>query len=113
VTATHTGTNGIYPAWGFDNISTALEAGCVMHDIGCLPALYPRPAAGHYGIVHSGYYGTGLQYCPPLGFVDGRDTTMDGSQFGFIELLWRIYVSCTGPTAGEPSTWSNIKSIYR
>ncbi len=54
VTAPHTGTVGIYPAWGFDNISTHIEAGCMMHDIGCLPALYLRPAASHYGTIHSG-----------------------------------------------------------
>jgi hypothetical protein len=113
VTATHTGTNGIYPAWGFDNISTNLEMGCVMHDIGCLPALYPRPAVSHYGTFHSGYYGTDFAYCPPLGLFDGRDTTRDGSQFGVIELLWTIYLGCDGPTATEPSTWGDIKSLYR
>jgi hypothetical protein len=36
ITATHTGSEGTYPAWGLDNISTPLEAGCVMHDIGCI-----------------------------------------------------------------------------
>lgn len=113
VTATHTGTDGNYPAWGFDNISTHIEMGCVMHDIGCLPALYPRPAASHYGTVHSGYYGTNLAYCPPFGLLDGRDTTPDGSQYGFIELLWTLYLSCSGPSATKLSTWGSIKSIYR
>ena len=112
VTATHTGSFGCYPAWGFDNISTNLEMGCVMHDIGCLPALYPRPAASHYGAVHSGYYGTNFAYCPPLWFIDGRDTTLDGSQFGYIELLWTLYLSCSGPSATESSTWGDIKSMY-
>jgi len=113
VTATHTGTDGFYPCWGFDNISTHLEAGCVMHDISCLPALYPRPMASHYGVIHSGYFGTGLQYCPPFPIMDGRDTTRDGSQYGFIELLWTIYLGCSGPSAAEASTWGSIKSIYR
>jgi hypothetical protein len=113
VTATHTGSFGIYPAWGFDNISTNFEMGCVMHDIGCLPALYPRPMVSHYGVIHSGYFGTGIQYCPPIGIFDGRDTTRDGSQYGVIELLWTIYLSCSGPTATEESTWGGIKSLYR
>jgi len=114
LTATMTGTDGIYPQWGLDNISTNLEQGCVMHDTGCLPALYPRPAVSHYDMVHSGYCGYGgIDYCPPLSFIDGRDTTRDGSQFGGIELTWRIYLSSTGPSASEPTTWGNIKSIYR
>jgi hypothetical protein len=113
VTATHTGTSGIYPAWGFDNISTNVEQGCVMHDMSCLPAVYPRPDMSHYPRLHSGYYGYGTQYCPPIGLLDGRDTTTDGSQFGFIELTWRIYLACMGPTGVEGSTWGSIKSIYR
>ena len=116
VTATMTGTDGIYPQWGFDNISTPLEMGCVMHDTGCLPAIYPRPVVSHYDRIHSGYYYEGLDYlwhCPPLWFRDGREETPDASQFGHIELAWRIYLSTTGPSAGEPTTWGNIKSIYR
>ena len=114
ITATSTGTNGGYPAWGFDNISTGLEVGCEMHDIGCLPALYPRPHYSHYPTIHTGYYGTGFQYCPPLWFLDGRDTTWDeGTQYGFIEAAWRIYVSCTGPTTTESVSWGGIKSMYR
>jgi hypothetical protein len=117
VTATHTGTNGVYPAWGMDNISTALEVACVMHDYGCLPAVYPRgpvtPGVCE-GNVHSGYFGNfQWEYLPPLCFADGRDTTPDASQFGFIELAWRIYVACTGWTSTEPSTWGNIKSMYK
>jgi hypothetical protein len=114
VTATHTGTNGIYPAWGMDNISTAVEVACVMHDYGCLPAVYPRTSPCTVGGVHGGYFGSFMgEYLPPLGFADGRDTTPDASMFGFIELAWRIYVICEGPTATEPSTWGNIKSMYR
>jgi hypothetical protein len=113
VTATHTGTSGFYPAWGLDNISINVQQGCVMHDIGCLPALYPRPAASHYGTIHSGYYGTDFAYCPPIWLTDGWDTTLDGSQFGYIELLWTIYIDCNGPTDVEPSSWGNIKSIFR
>jgi len=114
LTATHTGPEGTYPGWGFDNISTAIETGCIMHDYGCLPAAYPRVACG-YGtpMVHSGYIGTfPFEYWPPLCFLDGRDTTPDGSQFGCIDLAWRIYIICGGPTGAEPSTWGNIKSMY-
>ena len=113
MTATHTGTNGIYPAWGMDNISTAIEVACAMHDLGCLPAVWPRGAPG-LGGVHGGYFGTYLgEYDPPLGFLDGDDTTPDGSMFGFIELAWRVYIGCYGPTSAEPSTWGNIKSMYK
>jgi hypothetical protein len=114
ITATHVGTVGAYPAWGMDNISTALEVGCVMHDLGCLPALYPRGwCGGPAPKVHGGYVGTfPFQYWPPLMFCDGRDTTPDCTQFGGIEMAWRIYLICAGPTATEPSTWGNIKSMY-
>jgi hypothetical protein len=85
-----------------------------MHDTGCLPALYPRPEASHYATVHSGYYGTGvIQYCPPQWFIDQGDTTPDGTQYGFIELAWRIYLICTGPTGLEGTSWGKIKSMYR
>jgi hypothetical protein len=113
VTATHTGPEGIYPSWGFDNISTPLEQGCALHDYGCLPALYPRPYVSHWPTMHSGFYGVDFRYCPPQGFTDGRDTTPDGSQFGFIELAWRIYLVCSGPTQVQPTSWGNIKSMYR
>ena len=114
VTATHTGPNGTYPAWGFDNISTGIEVGCIMHDYGCLPALYPRGwCGGPEPKVHSGYIGTfPFEYWPMPCFTDGRDTTPDGTQFGCIELAWRIYLICSGPTATQPSTWGNIKSMY-
>ncbi|MFH1313410.1 MAG: hypothetical protein ABIJ00_09345 [Candidatus Eisenbacteria bacterium] len=108
VTATMTGTNGIYPAWGMDNISTAIETACAMHDLGCLPASYPRTS------VRSGYFGTSpTAYCPPQWFCDGRDTSPDCSIFGPIELAWRIYMICSGPTPNEPSSWGDIKRIYR
>jgi hypothetical protein len=121
VTAEHVGTDGRYPAWGLDNISTPLSQvpPCDMTDIGGLPASYPRGAPGSYpcmpevGIqVHGGYYGTDPTTCPPIGIPDGRDTTPDATQFGYIELAWRIYVICSGPTATEPSTWGNIKAMY-
>lgn len=114
VTVTHTGTDGIYPAWGMDNISTGIETGCIMHDYGCLPAIYPRGwCGGPDPKVHSGYIGFfPFQYWPPLMFLDGRDTTPDGTQFGGIELAWKIYMINSGPTATTPSTWGNIKSMY-
>jgi hypothetical protein len=103
------GVDGYYPAWGLDNISTALEAGCDMHDIGCLPAAYPRAS------VNSGYFGDGdvCRYDPPIRFPDGRDTTPDLTQFGPIEFAWRVYMTCAGPSGTEPSSWGNIKAIYR
>jgi hypothetical protein len=116
ITATGIGTDCSYPVWGFDNIGTCVEEGCVMHDIGCLPALCPRPTVSHYDMIHTGYYGFsngGFEYCPPLWFCDGKDLSSDCSETGFIEALWRIYLGCTGPTADEPTTWGNIKSIYR
>jgi hypothetical protein len=115
ITATMTGTDGIYPQFGMDNISTSIEQGCPLHDYGCLPAAYPRVACGAgTPMVRSGYIGTfPFQYWPPLAFLDGRDTTPDGSQFGAIELAWRAYFICAGPTATEPSSWGNIKSMYR
>jgi hypothetical protein len=112
VTATCTGTDGIYPAWGFDNISTTVETACNMHDKGCQPALYPRPWLSHYPLMHTGYYGQAFQYCPPQWFCDGRDTTPDCSQFGFLEIAWRVYMICSGPTSARPSTWGSIKSMY-
>jgi hypothetical protein len=112
VTSTMIGTD-MTLGYGLDNISTALEEGCPMHDIGCMPALYPRPAVSNYPTIHSGFYGTNFEHCPPIWFMDGRDTTRDGSQYGYVELAWRIYLSSTGPSASEPTTWSSIKSIYR
>ena len=113
VTATHGGTHAYYPAWGFDNISTAVEYGCAMHDFGCLPAVYPRPSLGYYPVIHSGFYGKDFEYCPPQWFRDGRDSTPDASQYGFIELAWRLYAGCPGPSDVETTTWGSIKSMYR
>lgn len=114
VTATHTGSMGLYPAWGFDNISTPVAEQCELHDYCCMDALYPRPYNSHYAQMHTGYYGNGsFQYCPPMWFADGADSTPDATVFGFIEAAWRIYLICQGPTASEPSTWGNIKSMYR
>jgi hypothetical protein len=115
VTMTFTGTQGQYPQVGFDNIGTALGQACIMHDLGCLPAVYPRDWTG--GVdprVHSGYVGTyPFEYWPPLGFCDGYDTTADCWMYGFVEAAWRLYIVCSGPTATEPSSWGNIKSMYK
>jgi len=113
ITATHTGSEGFYPAWGTDNIGTAIETGCVMHELGCLPALYPRPHDSHYATMHSGFYGQDFQHCPPQWFKDGRDSTSDGTRYGFVELCWRLYVLFRWGGATQPSTWSSIKSMYR
>lgn len=113
IISTKIGVCGSYPAWGFDNISTQVEQGCEMIDLSGRPALYPRPENSYYGTIHSGYYGTDFMYCPPIWIADGRDTTPDYSQFGAVELAWTIYLNCSGPTATEPSTWGNIKSMYR
>jgi hypothetical protein len=111
VTATHIGYN--YPAWGFDDISTGLEVGCELHDISSYPVLYPRPYNSYYTSIHSGFYGQNFAYCPPLLFLDGRDTTPDGSEYGYIELAWRVYLMASGPSSVEPTTWGNVKRMYR
>jgi len=113
VTATHIGPKGCYPAWGMDNISTAIQIGCAMHDFGGLPAWYLRPYSIHNASIHSGFYGQGFQYCPPRWFKDRGDTTTDGTQYGFMELCWRLYITCAGPSESQPATWGNIKSMYR
>jgi hypothetical protein len=112
--AVHTGSDCTYPQWGFDNISGPLgdPSGCSMHDIGCLPALYPRPTVSHYTEIHTGYYGIDFAICPPWGFLDGLDTTLDGSLYGFLELAWKISLACNGPGI-EPGTWGRLKSMYR
>jgi hypothetical protein len=112
--ARHIGSDCTYPQWGFDNISGPLydPVGCEMHDRGCLPAFWPRPTESHYDEIHSGWYGIDFEYCPPYGFLDGLDTTLDGSMYGFIELAWRIFLECNGPST-EPTTWGKVKSMYR
>ena len=117
VTMTHDGFSYGYPeinynTWGADAISLLIEEGCVMHDESCLPVLYPRPYNSHYNTIHSGYYGQDFEYCPPQWFRDQNDSTPDASEYGFVELCWRIYLGCSGPTAGQPATWSSIKSMY-
>lgn len=113
VTATHGGVYATYPAWGFDNISWPVEDGCAMHDCGCLPALHPRPYSSNYLTMRSGFYGNNFEFCPPQWFQEGRDSTPDGSLYGFLELAWRLYVSCPGPSDAEATTWGAIKSMYR
>lgn len=112
VTATHIGSDCTYPAWGMDNISKSIADGCEMHDYGCLPGLYPRPYNSHYPVVHSGYYGVGMQFCPPYHFLDPSDTTATGSQFGYLELAWRIKLRPVSEST-QPETWGKIKSLYR
>jgi hypothetical protein len=111
VTATHTGTSAVYPAWGFDNISKPLADACVMHDYGCCPALYPRPTVSHYTVMHTGDYGIGFANCPPYWILNPGDTV--GNVFGCIEAAWRVYTTNSGPTATEPSTWGHIKTMYK
>ncbi len=115
ITARHIGAIATYPQWGMDNISGPIADGCAMHDLGCLDALYPRPTTSHYATIHSGYYGIDFAHCPPFWFLDGEDTTLDGTLYGYLELAWRIYMSCLGPDpdATEPTTWGGIKSLYR
>jgi hypothetical protein len=112
--AIHTGSDCTYPQWGFDNISGPLAdaSGCSMHDIGCMPALYPRPFSSNYDDIHTGYYGVDFEFCPPYGFPDGIDTTQDGSLYGFVELAWKILLACNGPGT-EPGTWGKLKAMYR
>lgn len=112
VTATHIGSDCTYPAWGMDNISKAIAEGCEMHDAGCLPALYPRPYNSHYSMMHSGYYGPNMQFCPPYHFLDPSDTTATGNQFGHLELAWRIKFRPVSEST-EQESWGKIKSLYR
>ncbi len=115
VTMTMVGTEAYYPAIGLDNISTPLGLGCEMHDISCLPAVYPRAdCGGAEPAVHSGYVGlTPFEFWPPLGLLDGRDGTPDGSEFGFVEWVLTLYIGCSGPSGVETSTWGAIKAMYR
>ncbi|MFZ1947095.1 MAG: hypothetical protein WAW06_06080 [bacterium] len=114
ITARAIGTDCQYPEWGVDNVGTPARLGCNMHDMSCLAALYPRPYSSQYPTVHSGYYGCNtFQYCPPQWFKDAGDSTPDGAQYGFTELAWRIYLTCTGPTDVEPTTWGSVKSMYK
>jgi hypothetical protein len=100
-TMTMVGTEGIYPAMGFDNVSKPAGTGCEMHDYGCTPALYPRKPQGSAGTsVHSGYIGGyPFQHWPPLAFPDGKHATDPSGPvwYGYSELAWRLYVICWGP----------------
>jgi hypothetical protein len=99
---------------GGDNISDALFNECTMHEDGCLPALYPRPYVSHYPVMHSGFYRQmGIEYDPPKPIRDRNDTTPDRTQYGYVELAWRIYLSCTGPSDRSSTTWGALKSLYR
>jgi len=111
ITATHTGTLATYPAWGLDNISTPINLACAMHDNGCCPALYPRPQVSHYTRMHSGDYGVGFANCPPHWVLNPGDSV--GNVYGHIELAWRLYGKYVFVDATEPSTWGNIKSMYK
>jgi hypothetical protein len=114
VTATHIGrVDPTYPAWGFDNVSTPVMDGCELHESSCMPTTYPRPYNSYYARMHSGFYGQDFEYCPPLWFRDWRDSTPDAAEYGYIEICWRVYLVCSGPTDVQPTTWGNIKSMYR
>jgi hypothetical protein len=107
-----------YPAYcmelGADNISDAAINGCSMHDIGCLPALYPRPYVSHYPTMHSAFYRqVGVTYDPPKLIRDRNDTTPDRTQYGYVELAWRVYLSCSGPSETAPGSWSRLKGLFR
>lgn len=100
VTMTMIGVQGLYPQVGFDNISTAVDVGCLMHEYGCMPAVYPRAWAGPGDPgVHSGYVGRyPFEHWPPLPFPDGIHTDPHGSEwYGFVEVAWRVYLSGGGP----------------
>jgi hypothetical protein len=115
LTATMTGSDARYPAWGFDNLSQAAASGCPLHDVGCLPAVIGRNACGTgVPMVHSGYFGTyAFEHWPPLPFCDGGDSTPDCSVWGAVELAWRIDFVCAGPVADKPASWGSIKSMYK
>jgi hypothetical protein len=117
LTATCTGTEGQFPIWAIDNVSTPVLYGCELHDYCCLPLLYPRPYSSHFSTMHSAYYGNGTPECPQDWFLDSRDTTHDGTMWGYAELAWRLYFICSGMSGIEPqqpgTTWGSIKAIYR
>jgi hypothetical protein len=115
ITATMTGSDARYPAWGCDNLSQAANSGCPLHDIGCLPAVIGRnPCGTDAPMVHSGYIGAyPFEHWPPLPFCDGGDSTPDCSVWGAVELAWRVDLGCLGDVGDEPTTWGNIKSIYK
>ncbi|MFH1313261.1 MAG: hypothetical protein ABIJ00_08535 [Candidatus Eisenbacteria bacterium] len=112
--AVHPGTAPWCMELGADNISDAIGEGCDMHDDGCLPALYPRPHVGYYPTMHSAFYRQmGTVYDPPKLIRDRNDTTPDRTQYGYVELAWRIYLTCSGPSERYSTTWGGVKSLYR
>lgn len=114
VQATHYGTFPDAPNWGTDGPGIYFYYCASMHETGCLQAIYPRPWTSYYTPgIHSAYYGNPCEPCPVAYFCDGMDTTPDCSQFGFCELAWTARLACRGPTATEPTTWGNIKSMYK
>ena len=117
VTMTFTGTEGKYPVVGFDNIGTAVEAECAMHDYGCLPAFRPRGyLGGEDPKVHSGYAGTyAFEYWPPIALPDGMHAGGGAPvAHGYVEVAWRVYMYCgmKSPKAVDPTSWGGIKSLY-
>jgi hypothetical protein len=104
------------PQWGSDGPGIYYYYCASMHDVGCLTVLYPRPTVSYYTPgIHSGYYGnpdSGTYQCPPQ-LLAGFDTTPDLSQWGAVEWAWTVDMTCSGPTATEPTTWGNIKSMYK
>ncbi len=113
IIAVETGSDATYPAWGFDNVSDTYRAGCELHDMSSFPALFPRPQSSHYETMHTGLYGNDFEHCPPLWMCDPGDTSATCDEYGFIELAWRMYLICNGPSGAEPATWGSIKSMYR
>ena len=112
IVATHIGSDCTFPEWGYDNISYSVLEGCEMHDYSSRAAIYPRPQTSPYSSCHSGYYGQGFEYCPPLFFADPGDTTLDAGLYGVLEAAWRVFIVCEGQTT-EPTTWGSIKGMYR
>ncbi|HVP57891.1 MAG TPA: hypothetical protein VMU02_07310 [bacterium] len=111
ITQTSIGTCCTYPAWGVDNISSPLKQRCAMHDVGCCPALYPRPLVSYYSRIHTGIYRWGgTRFCPPFWLMEPADTV--GNVLGYLELAWRVYLKNIY-TNTEPSTWGSIKSMYK
>jgi hypothetical protein len=102
LTMTMTGIDGVYPAVGFDNVSTPAEMGCEMHERSSMPAVYPRKPAGSAGTaVRSGYIGHyPFEHWPPLPIPDGKHAgdPAGSTWYGYAELAWRVYIRCDYPT---------------
>jgi hypothetical protein len=117
VTMEFVGTLGGFPRIGFDNIGTAVDVGCLMHDSGCLPAHWPKTwLGGGDPRVHSGYVGDyRFQYWPPLAIPDAMFFPDDCT--GSVDLAWRVYLDCHGPgltpQSPFPTSWGGIKNLYK